>query len=62
MTTYNTLSIKAFSSTYGESELDQPDGNGYFLYRNSIDKLIFCASISLFGSTVKVYTIFEDLL
>ena len=62
MTTYNTLSIKAYSSFYGESQLDQPSGIGYFLYRNSIDKITFCASTFLFGSTVKVYFVFEDLL
>ena len=62
MTTYNTLSIKAYSSFYGESQLDQPSGIGYFLYRNSIDKITFCASTFLFGSTVKVYFVIEDLL
>jgi len=62
MTSYNTLSIKAYSSRYGESQLDQPDGIGYFLYRNSIDIITFCASTFLFGSTVKVYFVIEDLL
>ena len=62
MTSYNSLSIKAYSSRYRESELDQPDGIGYFLYRNSIDRLTFCASTFLFGATVKVYFVIEDLL
>ena len=62
MTSYNSLSIKAYSSRYRESELDQPDGIGYFLYRNSIDRLTFCASTFLFGNSVKVYCVFEDLL
>ena len=62
MSSYNTLSIKAYLSLYGESELDQPDGKGYFLYRNSIDKLTFCANTTLFENSVKVYNVFEDLL
>ena len=62
MTSYNTLIIKAYSSVYGESQLDQPDGIGYFLYRNSIDKITFCASTTLFGSAAKVYFVIEDLL
>ena len=62
MSSYNGLSIKAFSSFGYETELDQPEGISYFLYRNSIDRITFCASTLSFGSSVKVYCIFEDLL
>ncbi len=35
----------------------------YFLYRNSIDRITFCADQFLLGTShIKVYTIFEDLL
>ena len=62
MTTYNTLSIYSVSSQEAPNELNSTN-NPYFLYRNSIDKLTFCADTFYFGSTnIKVYTIFEDLL
>ena len=58
MTTCNTLSIYSVSSLEAPNELNSTN-NPYFLYRNSIDKLTFCANTFYFGSTnIKVYTIF----
>ncbi len=62
MTTYNTLSIQASVGGYDAYELSNTEDT-FFLYRNSIDKVIFCADTSLFGtSPIKVYSVFEDLL
>ena len=62
MTTYNTLSVYGTSTNYGIYSLNEFIPNAYFLYKNSIDFITYCADSSLYPSTVKVYAIFEDLL
>ena len=62
MTTYNTLSIHASIGGFDTNDLSSFD-EPYFLYRNSIDRITFCADQFLLGTShIKVYTIFEDLL
>jgi hypothetical protein len=62
MSDFNGLSIKSFSNPYINYELNQLNGVTPTFYRNTFDILSYLAPITVFGNTVKVYCIFEDLL
>ncbi len=62
MSTYNSLTIRAFSSLFPEDELNTLQSSSHFLYRNDIDRLTYCLDNVSFPNHMKVYFIFEDLL
>jgi hypothetical protein len=62
MSDLNGLSIKAFSAPYLNLELDQLNGLTPSFYRNNFDTITYLAPSNYYGSNVKVYCIFEDLL
>jgi hypothetical protein len=62
MSDLNGLSIKAFSNPYINYELNQLNGSTPSFYRNSFDTITYLAPVNYYGSNIKVYCIFEDLL
>jgi hypothetical protein len=62
MSDLNGVSIKAFSSPYLNLELDQISSTTPSFYRNNFDIITYLAPVNYYGSNIKVYCIFEDLL
>ena len=62
MSDLNGLSIKAFSAPYLNLELTQLNGSTPTFYRNNFDIITYLAPSNYYGSNIKVYCIFEDLL
>jgi hypothetical protein len=62
MSDLNGLSVKAFSAPYINYELNQLNGSTPSFYRNSFDTITYLAPVNYYGSNIKVYCIFEDLL
>jgi hypothetical protein len=62
MSDLNGLSIKSFSAPYTNYQLDQVNSTVPTFIRNSFDFITYLAQLNIYGSNIKVYCIFEDLL
>ena len=62
MSDLNGLSIATSSFPYVNTQLDQLNGVTPTFYRNNFDTLTYLAPVNVYGSYIKVYCIFEDLL